>query len=74
LAGDCKRPIVKSCCFYFAKQRLEIYDFFPHHFGAFSFMIQFDKNKLEDVGLFRSSEDFQLNTAPSYVEQLLPKD
>src|SRR4051812_45572092 len=50
------------------------YDFFPYHFGPFSFTSYDDKRKLIERGLLKDGESFQLNTRNSYFSKLLPED
>jgi uncharacterized protein (DUF488 family) len=50
------------------------YDFFPHHFGPFSFVSYYDKQRLTELGLLKLTKDFQLNTKHSYLRELDPLD
>jgi uncharacterized protein (DUF488 family) len=50
------------------------YDFFPYHYGAFSFISYDDKRKLVEQGHLKNVEHFELNTGTSYLNQLKPKD
>jgi len=50
------------------------YDFFPYKFGPFSFMSYFDKRRLTELGLLESTDDFQINTNHSYLDELKPAD
>lgn len=50
------------------------YDFFPYKYGPFSFMSYFDKQHLTELGLLKQTDDFQINTAHSYLNELEPAD
>ncbi len=50
------------------------YDFFPYHFGPFSFVSYYDKRRLTELGLLKQTQDFQLNTKHSYLRELEPSD
>ena len=50
------------------------YDFFPYRFGPFSFLSYYDKRRLTDLGLLKQTQDFQLNTTHSYLNELTPDD
>jgi uncharacterized protein (DUF488 family) len=50
------------------------YDFFPYRFGPFSFLSYYDKRRLTDLGLLKQTQDFQLNTKYSYLNELTPDD
>lgn len=50
------------------------YDFFPHHFGAFSFLTYYDKQKLINQGHLKDSKQFELATNSSYLQQLKARD
>ena len=50
------------------------YDFFPYKFGPFSFMSYFDKRRLTELGLLERTDDFQISTNHSYLDELEPAD
>ena len=50
------------------------YDFFPYKFGPFSFMSYFDKRRLTELGLLKQTDDFQISTDHSYLDELEPAD
>src|SRR3989337_67700 len=50
------------------------YDFFPYHYGPFSFLSYYDKRRLTDLGLLKPTQDFVMNTRHSYVADLEPCD
>jgi uncharacterized protein (DUF488 family) len=50
------------------------YDFFPYHFGAFSFTAYYDKNRLTAMGLLRAEEDFHLYACKSFLSEVHPSD
>ena len=50
------------------------YDFFPYHYGAFSFTSYDDKRKLVDQGHLKNADHFEMNTTTSFLNQLKPTD
>ena len=50
------------------------YDFFPYHFGAFSFTSYEDKRKLVERGLLEDCDSFKLAPSISYIGKLTPTD
>ncbi|MCA9872278.1 MAG: DUF488 domain-containing protein [Anaerolineales bacterium] len=50
------------------------YDFFPHKFGAFSFMVDYDKRKLIEQGHLESAKYYQLPPNKSFLDLLRSKD
>jgi uncharacterized protein (DUF488 family) len=50
------------------------YDFFPYHYGPFSFMSYYDKRRLVEMGLLKQADDFQLSTKRSYLNELTARD
>ena len=50
------------------------YDFFPYHFGPFSFVSYYDKRRLTELGLLKATQDFRLNTRHSYLKELESSD
>ncbi len=51
------------------------YDFFPYHYGPFSFLSYYDKRRLTELGLLKAVDDFQLaEQSISYLEELEPAD
>lgn len=50
------------------------YDFFPYKFGPFSFISYFDKRRLTELGLLKQTDDFQINTDHSYLDELESAD
>ncbi len=50
------------------------YDFFPYHYGPFSFITYYDKRRLTDTGMLKSTSDFQLNISRSFLSEIKPTD
>jgi uncharacterized protein (DUF488 family) len=67
---DCEKLLFNFC----QQTGKKHYDFFPHKFGPFSIMSYYDKRRLIDLGLLKSTDDFQLNTRHSYLKELTPTD
>lgn len=67
---DCEKLLFNFC----KNTGKNPYDFFPHRFGPFSFVSYYDKRRLTDLGLLKQTQDFQLNTKHSYLEELEPSD
>jgi uncharacterized protein (DUF488 family) len=67
---DCEKLLFNFC----QQTGKNHYDFFPHKFGPFSNMSYFDKRRLIDLGLLKSTDNFQLNTKNSYLKELKPTD
>ena len=67
---DCEKLLFNFC----KNTGKNIYDFFPHRFGPFSFVSYYDKRRLTDLGLLAQAQDFQLNTKHSYLEEMEPSD
>ena len=67
---DCEKLLFNFC----QKTGKNHYDFFPYKFGPFSFLSYYDKRRLADLELLKSTEDFQLNTKHSYLNELTPVD
>jgi uncharacterized protein (DUF488 family) len=67
---DCEKLLFNFC----QQTGKNHYDFFPHKFGPFSIMSYYDKRRLIDLGLLKSTDDFQLNTRHSYLKELTTAD
>jgi uncharacterized protein (DUF488 family) len=73
--GNLKSTDCEKLLFNFCQQTgKNHYDFFPYHFGPFSFLSYYDKRRMIELGLLKSSKDFQLNTRHSYLNDLAPAD
>ena len=46
------------------------YDFFPYKFGAFSFVTDYDKQKLVEKGILKDTNDFELTGSKLFINQL----
>lgn len=69
--GSLKKTDCEKMLFNFCQQTgKNHYDFFPYQYGPFSFMSYYDKRRLTDLGLLKSTEDFQTNTKHSYLNEL----
>jgi len=67
---DCHMLLFLFCL----RRKSSYYDFFPHAQGAFSLVLQQDKNRLADLGFLTSHQNFQLHNCQSYQSQLKVKD
>jgi uncharacterized protein (DUF488 family) len=67
---DCQKLLFLFC----RSAEQNYYDFFPHKYGGFSFLVQQDKKRLIDLGFLRDSVDFRLNSRQSFLDQLRPSD
>jgi uncharacterized protein (DUF488 family) len=73
--GSLKRTDCEKILFNFCQiTGKNYYDFFPYKYGPFSFMSYFDKRRITELGLLRQSDDFQLDTDHSYLNELEPTD
>ena len=63
---DCEKLLFNFC----QQTKKNHYDFFPHKFGPFSNMSYYDKRILIDSGLLKPSDDFELITKRSYLNEL----
>lgn len=73
--GSLKRTDCEKLLFNFCKTTSKNhYDFFPYKYGPFSFMSYFDKRRLTELGLLKQTDDFQINTGHSYLDELEPVD
>jgi uncharacterized protein (DUF488 family) len=73
--GSLKRTDCEKLLFNFCQQTgKNHYDFFPYKYGPFSFMSYYDKRRLDELGLLKSTEEFQLSTKHSYLNELTPSD
>jgi uncharacterized protein (DUF488 family) len=69
--GSLKRTDCEKLLFNFCQiAGKNYYDFFPYTYGPFSFMSYFDKRRLTELGLLEQTDDFQLNTGHSYLNDL----
>jgi len=50
------------------------YDFFPYHYGPFSFLSYYDKRRLTELGLLKDDLSFELRTARSYLKEVTSAD
>jgi uncharacterized protein (DUF488 family) len=67
---DCEKLLFNFC----QTSGKNYYDFFPYQYGPFSFMSYFDKLHLTELGLLKQTDDFQLNSDHSYLNELEPVD
>jgi uncharacterized protein (DUF488 family) len=67
---DCEKLLFNFC----QQSGKNYYDFFPYQYGPFSFISYYDKRRLVELGLLKSTDDFQLNTKHSYLNELTTAD
>jgi uncharacterized protein (DUF488 family) len=67
---DCEKLLFNFC----QQTGKNHYDFFPYQFGPFSFMSYYDKRRMIDLGLLNNTNDFQLATKHSYLNELTQAD
>lgn len=65
---DCQKLMFLHCQYH----SRDYYDFFPYKYGAFSFTLQYDKQKLTERGYLEHGEDFRLAKARPRVPQIDP--
>ena len=67
---DCQKLLFLFC----VRRGKNYYDFFPHKYGNFSFILSQDKDRLADLGFLTSHSDFQVKGDRSYQDQIDEKD
>lgn len=67
---DCQKLLFLFC----ERRGKNYYDFFPHKYGNFSLILTQDKNRLADLGMLTSHNDFRLKGDEAYLDQLEEKD
>jgi hypothetical protein len=73
--GRLKRTDCQKLLFVFSQvTQRNYYDFFPHHYGSYSIVANYDKECLTQTGLLSVADDFQLSTGQSFLAQLDPND
>ena len=73
--GRLKRTDCQKLLFVFSQvTQRNYYDFFPHHYGSYSIVANYDKECLRRTGLLSATDDFQLCTTQSFLAQLNPDD
>jgi len=73
--GSLKRTDCEKLLFNFCQVTEKNYfDFFPYKYGPFSFVSYFDKRRLTELGLLKQTDDFQINTDHSYLDELEQAD
>src|SRR2546430_11233836 len=73
--GSLKRTDCQKLLFLFCQRRgKNYYDFFPHKYGSFSFLLLQDKNRLTDLGYLVEQDTFQLKEGQSYTKDISMQD
>ncbi len=73
--GTMRRTECLKLLFIFCQQtKKNHYDFFPYKYGGFSFLVYEDKERLTGLGFLKNTDNLQLCTHPSFLEQLEPED
>lgn len=73
--GGLKNTDCEKLLFNFSQQTgKNHYDFFPYQYGPFSFISYYDKRRLVELGLLKSTDDFQLDRKHSYLNELTLAD
>ncbi len=67
---DCQKLVFLFC----SRRGKNYYDFFPHKYGNFSFILSQDRSRLADLGFLTSHSEFQLKDGYSYLHQVEKKD
>ncbi len=70
LRTDC----IKLLFLFNQKSDKQHYEFFPYHYGGFSFTAYQDKARLESLGFLAPKHEFVLNTKESFLAQLKKED
>ena len=63
---DCQKLLFLFCQY----TNKNYYDFFPHKFGSFSYLVYQDKKRLTDLNLLSKSENFELLKSGTFTGQL----
>src|SRR3990172_11049499 len=73
--GSLKRTDCEKLLFNFCQTTgKNHYDFFPYHYGPFSFLAYYDKRRLTELGLLKDDLSFELRTARSYLKEVTSAD
>ena len=73
--GSLKRTDCEKLLFNFCQTAgKNYYNFFPYKYGPFSFISYFDKRRLTELGMLKQTDDFQISTNHSYLDELEPAD
>ena len=67
---DCQKLLFLFCL----RRNRNYYDFFPHKYGCFSFLLAQDKDRLADLGFLVAQKQFQLTKRQSFLYQLYLED
>ena len=67
---DCQKLMFLLCL----RGEKNYYDFFPHKYGNFSFLLYQDWNRLVDLGYLAKQSNFQLSDTRSYLDQIQRED
>lgn len=67
---DCQKLMFLFC----SRRKKNYYDFFPHKYGNFSFLLYQDWERLIDLGYLAQQSNIQLKEALSYSKQLQLED
>ena len=62
---DCQKLVFLFC----VRRGKNYYDFFPHKYGNFSFLLHQDRERLIDLGYLVKQNDFELKEAQAYLEE-----
>jgi uncharacterized protein (DUF488 family) len=67
---DCQKLLFLFCQY----ANKNYYDFFPHKFGSFSYLVYQDKQRLTDLNFLSKSENFELLSHGAFSGQLKPAE
>lgn len=67
---DCQKVMFLFC----TRRGKNYYDFFPHKYGNFSFLLHQDWGRLIDLGYLAKQQSFELQESQSYLGQLRLED
>lgn len=73
--GKLKRTDCQKLLFVFSQvTQRNYYDFFPHHYGCYSIVANYDKDCLTHQGFLSAVEDYQLSTRQSFLSEIRADD
>lgn len=67
---DCQKLLFLFCL----RRGKNYYDFFPYKYGGFSFILYQDRDRLANLGILSSQDNFQLDGSQAYFDQLHTED
>ena len=73
--GNLKRTDCQKLLFVFSQvTQRNYYDFFPHHYGCYSIVANYDKDSMTQQGFLADVEDYKLSTRKSFLSEIRDDD